>query len=539
MATNVELTSAGSDDVGAVRHLPEDGLGAGGLAGERLDETAAVALGGRLQALAGAAARLDHEFCGLVAQFDAGEGIGWYRGVKSTAHFLAWACAMTPSVAREHVRVARALRRMPVTDAAFADGRLSYSKVRELTRLVGECDEAALVELAVESTASQLARTVSAYRTAAGTRLTAAVKRYFTMQPRGDGMVRLSVCLPAEDAAVIAAAVEASGRRGCRSAGGGGAEQRDPGVPAGTSGVDQVQALVGVAAAYLETLPGEPADDHTVVMVHVNAELLADTAPGKHAAPGGDGGDDEASAYVPAHLASPESVPAGTAAASVLGAGTCFVEGQGPIEAATARRLVCTSRLVGVLVDQHGGVLALGRTTRLASRAQRRALRVRERGVCQFPGCHQTRHVEAHHMVPWASGGRTDLDNLVLLCRAHHTLLHEGGLTIERVAGRHALAGRARYAFLMPDGQPIDETWRADLSADDLTWSLSVTAATRLAGSVSSGDAVGCGFVVDGRPADEAPGDGVARLGARGEGFNLIECVGVLFGAQLPDAVAA
>ncbi len=107
-----------------------------------------MALGGQLQGLAVANSRMEHEFCRLVVAFDQGEAIGWYRGLKSTAHFLAWACEMTPSVAREHVRVARALQRMPVTDAAFADGRLSYSKVREITRLLGECDEAALAHLA-------------------------------------------------------------------------------------------------------------------------------------------------------------------------------------------------------------------------------------------------------------------------------------------------------------------------------------------------------------------------------------------------------
>ncbi len=160
-----------------------------------------MAFGGQLQGLAVANSRMEHEFCRLVVAFDQGEAIGWYRGLKSTAHFLAWACEMTPSVAREHVRVARALQRMPVTDAAFADGRLSYSKVREITRLLRECDEAALAHLAEEMTASQLARTVSSYRTCAGTRLAAEGKRKFTIAPRGDGMVHLTVCLPAEDAA--------------------------------------------------------------------------------------------------------------------------------------------------------------------------------------------------------------------------------------------------------------------------------------------------------------------------------------------------
>src|SRR5215212_5542953 len=67
----------------------------------------------------------------LVAEFD--QRGGWAGvGIKSCGHWLAWQCGMSPGAAREHVRVARAMGRLPVTSAAFATGRLSYSKVREL-----------------------------------------------------------------------------------------------------------------------------------------------------------------------------------------------------------------------------------------------------------------------------------------------------------------------------------------------------------------------------------------------------------------------
>ena len=75
---------------------------------------------------------------------------------------------MAPGVAREHVRVARALRRMPTIAAAFRTGELSYSKVREVTRVVDLVDEARLCQLASATSASQLARTVAGYRTAPG-----------------------------------------------------------------------------------------------------------------------------------------------------------------------------------------------------------------------------------------------------------------------------------------------------------------------------------------------------------------------------------
>jgi Domain of unknown function (DUF222) len=177
---------------------------------------------------------------------------------------------MNATVAREHVRVARALREMPETKELFRQGRLSYSKVRELTRMAGVVAEDELCELALELTASQLARTVSAFRLAAGTRIKALPDRRYSSQPTGDGMVRISVVLPAEQAALIDAAVEAAARAISPTDQGG---TGDPPVD-GQPQKGRVHALVDLAATYLETLPGEPADDHTLVVVHVNAEAL-------------------------------------------------------------------------------------------------------------------------------------------------------------------------------------------------------------------------------------------------------------------------
>ena len=91
--------------------------------------------------------------------------------------------------------------------------------------------------------------------------------------------------------------------------------------------------------------------------------------------------------------------------------------------------------------------LALGRTRRLVSKAQRRALLIRDR-MCRYPGCHSSRHLKAHHVVPWAAGGRTDLDNLILLCQWHHTAVHEGGISIT--------ADADGWVFTKPDGRPCD-----------------------------------------------------------------------------------
>ena len=71
--------------------------------------------------------------------------------------------------------------------------------------------------------------------------------------------------------------------------------------------------------------------------------------------------------------------------------------------------------------------LEVGRATRVVSAAQRAALAVRD-GGCRFPGCDRPpAWCEAHHLRHWLHGGATDLANLVLLCRAHHRAVHEGG----------------------------------------------------------------------------------------------------------------
>ena len=60
----------------------------------------------------------------------------------------------------------------------------------------------------------------------------------------------------------------------------------------------------------------------------------------------------------------------------------------------------------------------------------KRALLARDQG-CRFPGCTHTKWLDAHHVVHWADGGETTLENLVMLCSKHHRLLHEGGFEIK------------------------------------------------------------------------------------------------------------
>jgi len=129
------------------------------------------------------------------------------------------------------------------------------------------------------------------------------------------------------------------------------------------------------------------------------------------------------------------------------GVGGCEIDGGPVVHPQTVRRLLCNARVQTVLEDPAGNVLGLGRTSREPSTWMLRQLRYRDR-ECRFPGCGARRFTQAHHVVWWRHGGRTDLDNLLLICSFHHRLVHEHGWSVKRDPDgtvRWFLPGGARY----------------------------------------------------------------------------------------------
>ena len=125
----------------------------------------------------------------------------------------------------------------------------------------------------------------------------------------------------------------------------------------------------------------------------------------------------------------------------------CHVEDGPAISVSTAQMLGCTAALSWILHDRDGGILRLGRRRRRPNAALRRAARERDKCRCRFPGC-ESRRVDLHHIVYWSHGGRTDLDNLVSLCKYHHMLVHERGYLIAAGPG-------GTFAFYRPDGTAL------------------------------------------------------------------------------------
>jgi len=124
--------------------------------------------------------------------------------------------------------------------------------------------------------------------------------------------------------------------------------------------------------------------------------------------------------------------PKGTSTAVHVPLGqTSHIEDGPGVTAVTSRRIACDSSVVCIKEDENGEPLSIGRRSRSIPPPMRRALRARDKG-CRFPGCTHTRFVDGHHIKHWADGGETSLDNLVLLCRHHHHLVHEGGFACSK-----------------------------------------------------------------------------------------------------------
>jgi uncharacterized protein DUF222/HNH endonuclease len=335
-----------------------------------------------------------------IRRFDESEEWGT-QGARSCADWLAWRIGLTPGAAREKVRVARALGRFPAIDDAMSAGRLSYAKVRAVTRVATVANETRLVDIALASTGAQLERICRRFRRAvdegalsdaAPAYAPSGSERGVRVRATEAGLMRIEVTLDPADAALVLAAIE---------------KVRDE-LRAVTAGTSRVSA---------ETHEGRlvaPAPGRADALVAIAERTLAP----RRESEGGDAGGGQPSHQVVVHL--------DQTILGVDGDHEAYLDDGTVLFAEAFRRVSCDSALVAVTTGEEAAVLNVGRKTRAVPAAIRRALWSRDRG-CRFPMCANRRFVHAHHVRHWAHGGRTSLDNLVLLCGFHHRLLHEGG----------------------------------------------------------------------------------------------------------------
>ncbi|HVL86052.1 MAG TPA: DUF222 domain-containing protein, partial [Pseudonocardia sp.] len=165
-----------------------------------------------LLGLAGHIAAAQCRFLQLLAEYDRRNG--WAGpGLRSCAHWLSWRAGMSLRTATEHVRVAHALDALPAVTAAFAAGRISYSKVRALTRITGPDPdperERTLLDLALAGTASHVERIVRATRRLSADPCLATARRALTWRWADDGSLVLRGRLPPTEGAALIAALTA------------------------------------------------------------------------------------------------------------------------------------------------------------------------------------------------------------------------------------------------------------------------------------------------------------------------------------------
>ncbi len=385
----------------------------------------------------------------LIREFDENEG--WFKwGTKTCAHWLNWRCGTSLTAAREKVRVAHALPKLEKIANAFCQGRLSYSKVRAMTRIATPENEDYLMMIANHGTASHMEKLVRKYRGVERTleETNASYKeRFLSHYTDQDGSLVIRARIPAEQGGLVLKALEtaldeiddADYRARCD------AERLKNDVSAeACSDEGRVNALEdGVPRTYWSTerfndaqnapktdvFPGIAAKRADALCRMAEKSLSHDQSESK-----------TADRYQVLLHVSAETSENKTHQ-------RCELEYGPALHPETARRIGCDCSLIGIIEDKKGNPLNIGRKTRAISPSMRRALQTRD-GGCRFPGCTQTKWVDGHHIHHWAEGGETSLDNLVLLCRFHHHLVHEGGFGVRR-------NGCGDIEFARPDGKRL------------------------------------------------------------------------------------
>ncbi len=321
----------------------------------------------------------------LIREFDEA-GLALERGFLSTAQWLGYYLGVGPNAAREKVRVARALPGLPRIDRAFANGELSFSKVRALTRVAHPDNEVCLLDLAQAATAQQVERFVRDQVRIQKGRQPVSLRPELNWQEADNGDLVFKARLPKELGELMVKAIEQVLDHNF-----------DPHAPdAEPLATLRARALVEISERALAPQPEQARSSADRYIVHIERD-------------------------------------------------------DSTLSEAAVERVTCDASIVVHRKDEEGNALNVGRKTRTVPPAIRRALQRRDKG-CRFPGCSHARFVDAHHVRHWAHGGETRLDNLILLCRRHHTLIHDGRA---HVSAHKPDQGAVQFHFHTPEGARI------------------------------------------------------------------------------------
>lgn len=308
-------------------------------------------------------------------------------GALSAKAWLRHHCRLAPGAASDRVTVARRLRELPATEAAFADGDIGYAHVRVIARATGDLQPWVVDEL--EPVLAETARELdpSKLRTAAehcrhafepekflDVAEDAYQARRFHISETFEGRHVVDGEFDPEGGATIATAVHAAETT----------STDDPRTPAQR----RADAMVAIARSYLDR---RLARTTGAECPHVNVTVELATLEGR----------------------------AGTEAATLAWS-------EQPISGEAVRRLACDAGVSRIITNGKSEPLDVGRRTRVVPAALRRAVIARDQH-CVEVGCDRPPEwCDVHHIVHWVDGGRTELSNLELRCHPHHRDEHEG-----------------------------------------------------------------------------------------------------------------
>lgn len=295
-------------------------------------------------------------------------------GATSMLDWVSRQLRLPRTQARQLLEVAHALETLPAIATAFEEGRLSWGQIVPLVRIATPESDEGLAERAQGIDATQLEAAARRMRRVPREQVDDAHDRRFLSWgwSLDQSSLRLQGRLPADQGAAVVTALERI------------ADQvpHHTGDRFNSREERRADALAEMASS---SLAADSDPDRATVVVHADAESLAsDKGP------------------------NPE------------------IQDGPNLHFDVARRLACDCRLQVVAHDANGAPLGVGRTTRSVPHWLLRQLKHRDQ-TCRFPGCSRQRFVHAHHIVHWAKGGPTDLDNLLVLCTYHHRLVHEQG----------------------------------------------------------------------------------------------------------------
>jgi hypothetical protein len=348
----------------------------------------------------------------LAAELDRREG--WRaEGATSLESWLSARCNVATATARAWSHVGTRLFDLPKLADGLCAGALSFDQVRAVVDAATPESEHAYVAQASECSVRQLgelARADAAASASASAQRSNASNEHDTRSVRFNDAARTMVAqLPEASYAELRAGLEASAR-GISSDGETRWDQRlaDALVSIVRAGGGRGRRPTPPKARDEDTPSTEVTPSPYLVVAHVPLSTLTD--------------DDSA----------------------VRGE----LEHRGLIDAEVARRLACDATLVVALDDDVGHTMYEGRARRDPTPAQRRELWRRDRH-CRFPGCANAIFVNPHHIKWWKRDrGRTDLDNLALLCEHHHHLVHSKSW---RLSGD----GNGELSFVGPSGRTM------------------------------------------------------------------------------------